>query len=113
MIKRLRVEPISDYLERYRKAESFPVSIANGFVFVLGLPPFDPETGEIKQVPFEQEAERRVSMCSSAMSIARPIRCTSSNSTGCMIHYDRRRSTSRPMPAGGGVLGHLRVAVKR
>lgn|GEM_PF-6734689 len=42
MIKRLRVEPVSDYLERYRKARSFPVSVANGFVYVSGLPPFDP-----------------------------------------------------------------------
>jgi len=25
MIKRLRVEPISDYLERFRKAQAFPV----------------------------------------------------------------------------------------
>ena len=58
MIKRLRVEPISDYLERYRKAKSFPVSIANGFVYVSGLPPFDPDTGEISRVAFEQQAER-------------------------------------------------------
>jgi 2-iminobutanoate/2-iminopropanoate deaminase len=61
MIKRLRVEPISDYLERYRKARSFPVSIANGFVFVSGLPPFDPDTGEITPVAFEQQAERVMS----------------------------------------------------
>src|SRR5438067_9350129 len=33
MIKRLRVDPISAYLERYRKAKSFPVTIANGFVY--------------------------------------------------------------------------------
>jgi len=58
MIKRLRVDPISGYLERYRKAKSFPVSIANGSVYVSGLPPFDPETGEISQVAFEQQAER-------------------------------------------------------
>ena len=38
MIQRLRIEPYSDYLERYRKAKSFPVSVANGLVFVSGLP---------------------------------------------------------------------------
>jgi 2-iminobutanoate/2-iminopropanoate deaminase len=58
MIKRLRVEPISDYLERYRKAKSFPVSIANGFVYVSGLPPFNPDTGEIERAAFEVQAER-------------------------------------------------------
>jgi len=57
MIKRIRVEPISTYLERYRKAQAFPVTIANGFVFLSGLPPFDPETGEVKQVAFERQAE--------------------------------------------------------
>ncbi len=49
MIKRMRVEPISTYLERYRKGGvAHPVTIANGFVYLSGLPPFDPESGEIK-----------------------------------------------------------------
>ena len=40
MIKRMRVEPISTYLERYRKGGvAHPVTIANGFVYLSGLPP--------------------------------------------------------------------------
>ncbi len=59
MIQRLRVEPISTYLERYRKSSTvYPVTIANGLVFLSGLPPFEPETGEIKPAPFEQQCER-------------------------------------------------------
>jgi len=58
MIKRLRVEPVSTYLERYKKGGvSYPVTIAGGLVFLSGLPPFDPETGEIKAVPFERQCE--------------------------------------------------------
>src|SRR6516164_6134175 len=58
MIKRIRVEPISTYLERYRKGGVvYPVTIANGFVYLSGLPPFDPESGEIKPQPFERQCE--------------------------------------------------------
>jgi 2-iminobutanoate/2-iminopropanoate deaminase len=57
MIKRLRVEPISSYLERRRKGLIYPVTVANGFVYLSGLPPFDPETGDIKPLPFERQAE--------------------------------------------------------
>jgi 2-iminobutanoate/2-iminopropanoate deaminase len=54
----LRVEPISGYLERYRKgSKAYPVAIAGGMVFVSGLPPFDPDTGDIKPAPFERQAE--------------------------------------------------------
>ena len=56
MIKRMRVEPISTYLERYRKGGvAHPVTIANGLVFLSGLPPCEPGTGEIKQAPFERQ----------------------------------------------------------
>ena len=58
MIKRMRVEPMSSYLERYRTgAVAYPVTIAGGFVFLSGMPPFDPETGEVAKVPFERQCE--------------------------------------------------------
>jgi len=49
MIQRMRVEPISTYLERYRKGGvAHPVTIANGFVYLSGLP--------INPQPFERNA---------------------------------------------------------
>ncbi len=42
----LRVEPISSFLDRV-KAPTSPVTRAGNMIFVAGLPPFDPETGEI------------------------------------------------------------------
>jgi 2-iminobutanoate/2-iminopropanoate deaminase len=57
MLQGLRVEPISSHLERRRKGPIYPVAIANGFVFLSGLPPFEPGTGEIKQMPFARQSE--------------------------------------------------------
>ena len=53
----IRVEPISTYLERRRKGPIFPVIVAGETVYVSGLPPFDPETGDVKRVPFARQAE--------------------------------------------------------
>lgn len=53
----IRVEPFSTYLERRRKGPIFPVVAAGGLVFVSGLPPFDPETGEARRRPFAEQAE--------------------------------------------------------
>lgn len=80
MIKRLRVEPISDYLERRRKGPIYPVTVAGGFVYLSGLPPFDPATGEVTRVPFEQQVERvlaQMKLCLEAAgsSLAQVLKC--------------------------------------
>ena len=81
MIQRLRVEPISSYLERYRKgAIAYPVTIANGFVFLSGMPPFDPQSGEIKPASFEHQCElvlAQMKHCleTAGSSLAQVIKC--------------------------------------
>ena len=52
----LRVEPISTFLDRW-KAPTSPVARAGNMIFVAGLPPFDPETGEIAEAPIERQSE--------------------------------------------------------
>ncbi|OPY97501.1 translation initiation inhibitor [Bradyrhizobium sacchari] len=52
----LRVEPISSFLDRW-KAPTSPVTRAGNMIFVAGLPPFDPETGEIASAPIERQSE--------------------------------------------------------
>jgi 2-iminobutanoate/2-iminopropanoate deaminase len=53
----VRVEPFSTYLERRRKGPIYPVIVAGETVYVSGLPPFEPTTGELKRMPFAQQAE--------------------------------------------------------
>jgi 2-iminobutanoate/2-iminopropanoate deaminase len=80
MIERLRVDPISSYLERRRKGPIFPVIVADGLVYLSGLPPFDPETGDIKPLPFERQAEivlDQMKLCleTAGSSLAQVLKC--------------------------------------
>ena len=81
----IRVEPISTFLENYRKRSSrgspiYPVIVAGEMVFISGLPPFDPESGEIKRVPMARQAElvlEQMKLCleTAGSSLDRVVKC--------------------------------------
>jgi 2-iminobutanoate/2-iminopropanoate deaminase len=76
----IRVEPISTWLERRRKGPIYPVVVAGETIYVSGLPPFDPESGEVRRLPFTRQAElvlEQMKHCLEAVgsSMARVVKC--------------------------------------
>ena len=71
----IRVEPISTYLERRRKGPIYPVIVAGETVYVSGLPSFDPDTGEIKRVPFARQSELVLEQMKRCLEAARWTAC--------------------------------------
>jgi 2-iminobutanoate/2-iminopropanoate deaminase len=80
----LRIEPISTWLERYRKGPNLksvhPVVVAGELVYVSGLPPFDPATGEVARVPFPRQAElvlEQLKLCleTAGSSLTKVLKC--------------------------------------
>lgn len=79
-MKRIRVEPMSSYVERRRKGPFYPAVIANGFVFLSGMPPFDPKTGDVRVLAFERQAEivldqMKACLEAAGSSLAQVIKC--------------------------------------
>jgi enamine deaminase RidA (YjgF/YER057c/UK114 family) len=76
----IRVEPISTYLERRRKGPIYPVIMAGDTIYVSGLPPLNPQTGEIERAPFARQCElvlEQMKLCLEAAgsSLDRVLKC--------------------------------------
>ncbi|WP_322033866.1 RidA family protein [Paraburkholderia sp. J76] len=53
----IRVEPLSSWLERWKAPTSVATRHGNT-LYVSGLPPFDPQTGEVLDAPIEEQTQR-------------------------------------------------------
>ena len=67
----IRVEPLSTYLERW-KAPTSAVTRSGNTIYVSGLPPFDPLTGEVVDAPIERQTELVMDQMKLCLEIAGP-----------------------------------------
>jgi 2-iminobutanoate/2-iminopropanoate deaminase len=75
----MRVEPLSTYLERW-KAPTSVMTLYGDTVYVSGLPPFDPATGDVIEAPIELQTEivlEQLKLCleTAGSSLDRALKC--------------------------------------
>jgi 2-iminobutanoate/2-iminopropanoate deaminase len=76
----IRVEPLSTYLDRW-KAPISAVTRHGDTIYVSGLPPFDPTTGEVVKAPVERQTElvlEQMKLCveTAGSSLDKVLKCT-------------------------------------
>lgn len=77
--KVMRIEPLSTYLERW-KAPTSVMTLYGDTVYVSGLPPFDPATGDVIEAPIELQTEivlKQLKLCleTAGSSLDRALKC--------------------------------------
>jgi 2-iminobutanoate/2-iminopropanoate deaminase len=101
----IRVEPLSTYLENW-KAPTSAVTRHGDTVYISGLPPFDPATGEIAAgAPIERQTElvldqMKTCLAAAGSSLAQVLKCnvycTSVDTFGAINEVYRRYFPTDP-----------------